>query len=195
MSITNALPLINGARHSGGNGGQPSKKAEYKLRKHRLEKLDSTISELPPCFDEWLNSLNGYCTTGTKLASLLETVLEDTPLLMTVSQYKEACEQVTEKCKRLEIHLQPEFVAACKKVGPCISQLRSSISTHAKAVTKYESAQSQYENINSDSASKVKLDQAETKFKNALQEFVKQDKHLAEASDELDKLRVEVKCL
>ena len=188
--LTNALPLINGGHV--GSSGQNNKKAEYKLRKHRLEKLDSTISELPLCFDEWLNSLNGYCSAGRKLASLLETVLEETPLLMTVSQYKEACEQLTEKCKRLEIHLQPEFVAACKKVGPCVSQLRNSISTHAKSSSKYESAQSQYENINSDSASKAKIDQAETKFKNALQDFVNQDRHLAEATDELDRLRVEV---
>ncbi len=187
--LTSALPIMNGARMGHGN-----KKAEYKLRKHRLEKLDSTISELPVCFDEWLNSLNGYCTAGSKLASLLEAVLEETPLLMTVSQYKEACEQLNDKCKRMEIHLQPEFVSACKKVGPCISQLRSTIGTHAKSLSKYESAQSQYENINSDSASKAKIDQAETKFKNALQEFANQDKHLAEATSELDRLRVEVQC-
>ena len=188
--LTSALPLVNGTRVSG--TGHQNKKAEYKLRKHRLEKLDSTISELPLCFDEWLNSLNGYCTAGKKLASLLETVLEETPLLMTVSQYKEACEQLTEKCKRLEMQLQPEFAAACKKVGPCVSQLRNSISTHAKSLSKYESAQSQYENIN-ESASKAKIDQAETKFKNALQDFVNHDRHLAEATDELDRLRVKVR--
>ena len=188
--LTSALPLINGTRISG--SGQTNKKADYKLRKHRLEKLDSTISELPSCFDEWLNSLNGYCSAGSKLASLLETVLEETPLLMTVCQYKEACELLKEKCKTLEVGLQPEFVAACKKVGPCVSQLRSSIASHAKSLNKYESAQTQYENINSESASKPKIDQAETKFKNALQDFVNQDKHLAEATDELDRLRVEV---
>ena len=92
----------------------------------------------------------------------------------------------------MEIHLQPEFVTACKKVGPSISQLRSTMSTHSKSLTKYESAQTQYENINSDSASKAKIDQAETKFKNALQDFVNQDRSLVEATSELDRLRVEV---
>lgn len=186
--IANTFPLMNGKRAGG------SRKAEYKLRKHRLEKLDSTISELPQCFEEWLNSLNGFSAMGIKLATLLEMVLEETPLLSVVLRYKEACEHLGTKCQQQEIRLQPEFKAACKKVGPRVSGLRNSIDSHAKSVSKYESAQNHYEAVsNADSASKQKLDQAELKFKNALQEFANEDTHLAKATAELDRLRVEVR--
>ena len=170
-----------------------SKKAEHKWRKQRLEKLDSTISELPQCFEELLKSLNGYCSAGLRLSSLFGTVFEDTPLLLVAMRFKEASEQLEEKCKRLEIMLQPEFVSACKKIGPCVSHQRSCLDSHAKSLSKYESAQNALDALNSSpSTPKQKLEQAEVKFKDALSNFAKEDTNLAHATDELDKLRVEV---
>lgn len=171
-----------------------SLKDEYKLHKYRLEKLDHSITDLPKCFDAWLNSLGTYCKSGAKLASVLEVVLDDTPLLGLILKHKEACEVLSEKCLKQELLLKPEFVAACKKVGPSVGSLRSDFDLHAKLLSKYESAQTQLENIsNSDSKSKAKVEQADLKFKNALQEFSNQDSKLVKSINDLDNVRVEVR--
>lgn len=170
-----------------------SLKAEYKLRKHRLEKLDQAIAELPKCFDTTLGSLDSYCTSGRRLASLLEVVLEGSPLLMVALRYKDACEQLSEKCNRQEVLLQQEFVTACKKVGPSVSSLRSCLDAHAKLSLKYESAQNQLETVaNTEAKSKAKVDQAELKFQNALKEFSNQDSLLAKTTNDLDNTRLNV---
>ena len=170
-----------------------SSEAEYKLQKHRLEKLDHSITELPKSFDEWLNSLSNYCKTGAMLASQLELVLEDTPLLIHILKYRETCELMADKCKKQEELLKPEFAAVCKKVGPTVGSLRSNFDLHAKLSSKYESAKTQLENIsNSDSKSKAKVEQADMKYKNALQEFTEQDTQLSNAIKQFDTIRVEV---
>ena len=182
-------------RKSVGNSSS-SKKAEHKCRKQRLEKLDNTISELPQCFEDLLKSLNGYCSAGIRLATLLSTVFDGTPLLLVAMRFKEASEKLELKSKSLEILLQPEFVSACKKIGPCVSQQRSCLDSHAKAISRYESAQNALDSANSSpSGSRHKLEQAELKFNDALKEFATEDSNLARASDELDRLRVDVSAI
>ena len=186
--FSSAIPLMNGRRIGSGSSGHTGKKGEHKIRKQKLDKLECSIAELPACFEDLLKSLNGYCHSGVKLANLFDTVFEDTPLLMVAMRYREACEQLNEKCKRLEILFQPELASACKKTSPCVGHLRSCLDAHSKALSRYESAQNSLESIsNAENASRQK-----TKFQNSLKEFAQEDTNLARFSDELDRLRVEV---
>lgn len=190
--VASGFPLVNGSRTTDGGSEKNSPKAEYKLRRHRFEKMDSSLTELPKCFDEWLVSLNNYCKTGCRLASLLETALDDTPLLMVVLRYKEACEHLLEKYAQQEI-LQQEFESACKKVGPSVSSLRNSLDVYAKLLTRYDSTQSHMEDIRRvDSNVTKKGDHSETKFKTAQQELLNQESQLTKAIDDLNSSRVKV---
>ena len=190
--LTSGFPLVNGSRTTDGESEQNSPKAEYKLRRHRFEKMDSSLTELPKCFDEWLVSLNNYCKTGCRLASLLETALDDTPLLMVVLRYKEACQHLIEKYAQQEI-LQQEFETACKKVGPSVSSLRNSLDIYAKLLTRYDSVQNHMEDIRRvDSSITKKGDQSETKLKTALQELLNQETQLTKVTDDLNASRVKV---
>ena len=166
---------------------------ETRLQEHKLDKLDSALTDLPNSFDKWLSCLSSYCTAGLEIASLLEVVLDGSPLQSVAIQYKEACECLTEKCSSQEGVLQQEFATACTQIGPLVNYLRTCLSSRSKMAAKYKSTQAQLETVsNSDSRSKAKFDQAELKCENALKDLTEQDELLTNTSIELDSTKDKV---
>ena len=166
----------------------------HKIWKNKLEKLETAVSAVPQSLKDYLDFFTSFCEAGTKLASLLETLFQDTPLLCLALRFREACEELSDKCNKTGLLLKQEITAPVKRIVPGLSKLRSRLNSHAHALAKYESYQSQLEALKSQSnPSKQKLEHVEDKFQNYSMEFAKEDTQLACALDELYNLRVEVR--
>ena len=178
---------------AGSNGTRREPSNTHKAMRQRLERLESSLNAIPPAMEEAVEGLEAHCTTGIKLASLLETVLQDSPLLLLALRYKEACETLLDKTSRAGLALKGELVAPVKKLGPTVSRLRSHIDSHAKASSRHESCLRQLEGVMlSSSASRSKQEQVEAKFRSSAQEFALEDQQLSLAHTEFSQMRTEV---
>jgi len=158
-----------------------------------LERLESTVSALPPTLSEYLDAFNSFCLSGVKLASLLETLFQESPILLVALRFREACELLSDKCNKTGVMLKQDIVGPVKKLAPSLSKLRSRVDTHAKAASKHESYLKQLESLKlSLNPNRQKLEQVEQKFHASAEDFAKEDSKLAEALNELHKMRVEV---
>lgn len=165
----------------------------HKNMRHKLERLETTVSAVPQSLGEYLDAFNSYCISGIKLASLLETLFQETPIWLVSLRFRESCEQMSEKCNKSGVLLRQEIVGPVKKIAPALSKLRSHLDNHAKAASKHESYLKQLEQLKSSgNPNKQKLEQVEHKFHTSAEEFAKEDSQLAEALNELQQLRVEV---
>lgn len=165
----------------------------HKAMRQRLERLESSLNAVPQAMEECLDGLEAHCTAGVKLASLMETVFQDSPLLLLALRYKEACEQLLDKSSRSGLTMKQEVVVPLKRLGPALSRLRTHIDSHAKASAKHESHLRQLEGVTlSGSASRSKVESVEGRFRASAQEFAEEDQQLAEALRELQQLRTEV---
>ena len=172
------------------NGGARS---SHKTMRQRLERVESSLNAVPPAMEEALEGLEAHCTAGIKLASLLETVLQDSPLLLLALRYKEVCETLLDKTSRAALTMKGELVAPVKRLGPTVSRLRSHIDSHAKASSRHESCVKQLEGVTmSSSASRNKQGLVEAKFRSSAQEFAQEDKQLVLATTEFSQMRTEV---
>jgi hypothetical protein len=186
IEVLNTRPLFNGALPE-------PKSGDHKLNKHRLEKLDRSLSEIPQYFDLLLNSLRTFCSAGSNLGLLLEAVLEDTPLISVAIKYKESCRLIEEKYTHQEDLLKPAFVSACKRLGTTISGLRNSYDHHAELLAKSESVKAQLKQLeHSDSASAAKLEQADLKYQSLLRDLTTQEVELNNSVHSLDTEREKV---
>lgn len=167
----------------------------HKTMRQNLDRIDSTVTAIPRTLGEYMDAFNAFCLSGVKFASLLETVLQDTPILLVALRFREACEQMNDKCNKSAMMLKGEIVPpVTKKLVPSLSQLRCRLESHAKALSKYENYAKQLENLSSaQNPSKQKLDQVESKFQASARDFKKEDSQLAEALNEAHKMRVEVR--
>ena len=156
--------------------------------------MENTVNAIPPTLNEYMDFFNSFCISGMKLASLLETLFQDTPILLVALRFREACEQMSDKCDKSSLMLKGEIVPSVKKkLAPSLSQLRSHIDSHAKALSKHENYGKQLESLSSaQSPNKQKLEQVEMKFQTSAKDFAKEDAQLAEAINEEQKTRVEV---
>ena len=156
--------------------------------------MDSTVTAIPQTLTEYMDAFNSFCLTGIKFASLLETVFQDTPILLMALRFREACEQMNDKCSKSTLILKNEVVPPVKrKLAPSLSQLRNRLESHAKALSKHESYARQLENLSSmQNPNKQKMEQVEGKFQTSAKDFAKEDSQLAEALNEVQKMRVEV---
>ena len=165
----------------------------HKTMRQKLERLENTVSAIPQTLNEYLDSFNAYCVSGIKLASLLQTLFQETPVLLVALRYGEAYEQLHDKSSKSGVVVQQEIVAPIKRISPALSKLRSRLDSHSKALSKHESYLKQLEQLQlSQNPNKQKLEQVENKFHSSAEEFAKEDALLAEALNELHKLRVEV---
>ena len=141
-----------------------------------------------------MEAFNSFCLSGIKFSSLLETLFQDTPVLMVALRFREACEQLNDKCSKSTVMLKGEMVpAVTKKLAPSLSRLRNRIDSHAKAMSKHETYVKQLENLGAaQSPNKQKLEQVEGKFQTSAKDFAKEDSLLAEAMNDVQKMRVEV---
>ena len=175
--------MDNGARR------EPS----HKAMRQRLERLEGSLNAVPRALEECLDGLEAHCTAGVKLASLLETVFQDSSLLFLALRYKEACEQLLDKSSRSGLGLKRDVVGTVKALGPALSRVRSRIDSHAKAAGKHEGYLRQLEEVAlSGAPSRAKVESVEGKFRASAQEFAEEDAHLAEALRKLQLLRTEV---
>jgi hypothetical protein len=176
-----------------GSNGARRETNTHKALRQRLERLESSLNAVPPAMEEAVEGLEAHCTAGIKLASLLETVLQDSPLLLLALRYKEACETLLDKTSRGGLALKGELVAPVKRLGPTVSRLRSHIDSHAKASARHESCLKQLEGVTlSASASRSKVEAVEAKFRSSAQEFAHEDKQLSLAHTELSQMRTEL---
>lgn len=175
------------ARHS-------SSSSSYKSMRQNLDRMESTVTAIPQALGEYMECFNSFCISGIKLSSLLETMFQDTPVLLVALRFREACEQLNDKCSKSTLMMKGEIVPpVTKKLAPSLSKLRSRIDEHAKALSKHESHVKQLENMNSSqNPNKQKLEQLEAKFQASATDFAKEDAHLVEARNEVQKIRVEV---
>ena len=168
----------------------------YKSMKQKLERLESTVSAVPSTLNEYLEAFSQLCLSGVKLASLLETIFQDTPILLVALRFREACEQINDKCSKSGVILKQEIVGPVKKLAPALGKLRGRVDSHSKALVKHESCLKHLESFKSSQhASRQKLEQVEHKFHSSAEEFAREDGLLAEAQNDLYKLRVEVGCV
>lgn len=175
------------------SNGARREPTSHKAMRQRLERLESSLNAVPPAMEEAVEGLEAHCTAGVKLASLLETVLQDSPLLLLALRYKEACETLLDKTSRAALAMKGELVAPVKRLGPTVSRLRSHIDSHAKASSRHESCVRQLEGITlSTSASQSKKEQVEAKFHSSAQEFAQEDRQLNLANTEFSQMRTEV---
>jgi hypothetical protein len=175
------------------NGTRRDASNTHKAMRQRLERLESSLNAIPPAMEEAVEGLEAHCTAGIKLASLLETVLQDSPLLLLALRYKEACETLLDKTSRAALALKGELVVPVKRLGPTVSRLRSHIDSHAKAASRHESCLRQLEGVMlSSSASRSKKDQVEGRFRSSAQEFALEDQQLGLANTEFTQMRTEV---
>ena len=165
----------------------------HKSMKQKLERLENTLSALPKALCEYMDTFSSLSETGVKLASLLETLFQETPILLIALRFREACETINDKCSKSGLFLKQEIVPPFKKMAPTLSKLRSQVESHAKVVSKHESYLKQLENLKaSQNPNRQKLEQVEHKFHQSAEDFAKEDSHLAEALNDLYKTRVEV---
>lgn len=166
----------------------------HKAMKQKLERMESTVTAIPQTLSEYMDSFNSFCLSGIKFASLLETLFQDTPILLVALRFREACEQMNDKCGKSALMLKGEIVPpVLKKLAPSLSHLRGKIESHAKALSKHESYSKQLENFSgAQSPNKQKLEQVESKFQASAKDFAKEDSQLVEAMNEVHKIRVEV---
>lgn len=166
----------------------------HKAMRQNLDRMDSTVTAIPQTLGEYMDAFNAFCLTGIKFASLLETVFQDTPILLVALRFREACEQMNDKCSKSTLILKNEVVPPVKrKFAPSLSQLRNRLESHAKALSKHESYARQLENLSSaQNPNKQKMEQIEGKFQTSSKDFAKEDSQLAEALNEVHKMRVEV---
>ena len=152
------------------------------------------MSAIPQTLNEYLDAFSAFCASGIKLASLLETLFQETPVLLVALRYREACERLSDKCNKSGLIIKQEVLPPVKKMAPSLSKLRSRLESHAKAVSKHESYSKQLESLQSshNSNKQQKLDQLENKFHSSAEEFAKEDVQLAEALNDFYKMRVEV---
>lgn len=171
-----------------------SSKPSHKSMKHKLERLESTVSAIPQTLNEYLEAFSAFCVSGIKLASLLETLFQETPVLLVALRYREACEKLNDKCTKSGLIVRQEVLPPVKKMAPSLSKLRSRLESHAKAVSKHESYSKQLESLQSshNSNKQQKLEQLEHKFHSSAEDFAKEDGLLAEALNDFYKMRVEV---
>lgn len=174
--------------------GSSSSNNSHKTLRQKLDRMDSTVTAVPQTLGEYMDAFNAFCISGIKFASLLETLFHDTPILLVALRFREACEQLDEKCTKSSAMLKSEIVPpVTKKLAPSLSQLRSKIDSHAKALSKHENYAKQLESLTSlQNPNKQKLEQVETKFQVSAKDFAKEDSQLAEAMNEEHKMRVEV---
>ena len=179
-------------RHHGGNSSPAS---SHKSMKQSLDRMENTVTAIPQTLGEYMDTFNTFCLSGIKLASLLETLFQDTPVLLVALRFREACEQMKEKCSKSTVVVKGEVVPpVTKKLAPSLSQLRGRIDSHAKALSKHESYAKQLESLScAQSPNKQKLEQVENKFQTSAKDFAKEDAQLAEAMNEVHKMRVEVR--
>lgn len=158
-----------------------------------LERLESTLSAVPPALSEYLDAFNSFCLSGVKLASLLETLFQETPILLVALRFREACELLGDKCTKSGVVLKQDIVSPVKRLATSLSKLRSRVDSHAKAASKHESYLKQLESLKlSLNPNRQKVDQVEHKFHASAEDFAKEDSQLAEALNDLHKMRVEV---
>jgi len=162
--------------------------------KQSLDRMDNTVTAIPRTLTEYMDSFNTFCLSGIKLASLFETVFNDTPILLVALRFREACELMHDKCDKSTMMQKGEVIQPMTKLAPSLSQLRSRIDGHAKAHSRHESYAKQLESLSSaQSPNKQKLEQVEAKFQASAKDFAKEDSLLAEAMNEAQKMRVEVR--
>lgn len=167
----------------------------HKTMRQNLDRMDSSVIAIPQTLGEYMDTFNAFCQSGIKLASLVETVLQDTPTVLLALRFREVCEQMNDKCKKSAMMLRGEVVPpVTTKLAPALSQLKRRLETHAKALSKQESYAVQLENLSSaQNPSKQKVEQIESKFRVSMQDFAKEDSQLAETLNEVHKMRVEVR--
>ena len=174
-----------------GNGARAP--ATHKAMRQRLERVESSLNAIPPAMEEAVLGLETHCTAGVKLASLLEQVLQDSPLLLLALRYKESCETLLDKTSSAELAMRGELVAPVKKLGPSVSRLRSRIDSHSKATARHENCRRQLEGATlSVSTSRSKQDQVEARFRSSAQEFAQEDEQLSLANIEFSQMKNEV---
>ena len=178
---------FSSARHA-------SSSSSHKSMRQNLDRMESTVTAIPQALIEYMDYFNSFCLSGIKFASLLETMFQDTPVLLLALRFREACEQLNDKCNRSSMMLQGEVVPPItKKLAPSLSRLRNRVDGHAKALAKHESYFKQLENLSSSqNPNKQKLEQVEAKFKASATDFAKEDALLVEARNDVQKIRVEV---
>ena len=181
-------------QQSGGGGRKADAGSKsHKSMKQKLERLENTLSALPKALCEYMDTFSSFSETGVKLASLLETLFQETPILLIALRFREACETINDKCSKSGLFMKQEIVPPVKKVAPTLSKLRSQVESHAKVVAKHESYLKQLENMKaSANPNRQKLEQVEHKFHQSAEDFAKEDSKLAEALNELYRTRVEV---
>lgn len=171
-----------------------SSSSSHKSMRQKLDRMENTINALPQTMGEYMEAFSAFCVSGLKFASLLETVLQDTPVLLVTRRFREACEQLGDKAAKTTMSLKGEVIPCVNKLAPSLSHLRGRIDSHAKALSKHESYEKQLENLgNAQSPNKQKMEQVEAKFWASLKDFAKEDVQLAEALNEVKKMRVEVR--
>ncbi len=164
--------------------------SSHKTMKQNLERLESTVSAVPQAVGEYIDAFNAYCLCGVKLASLLETLFQETPILLVALRFREACEQLSDKSNKMGVLQKQEVVGPVKRIAPALSKLRSRVESHGKIISKHESYLKQLEQLKA--ANHPKKEKLETKFHSSAEEFAREDAQLAEALNELHQLRVEV---
>lgn len=176
-------------------GGPQQANNSHKTMKQNLERMDHTVNAIPQTLGGYMDAFNAFCQSGVKLASLMETVLQDTPTLLLALRFREVCEQMNDKCKKSAMMLKGEVVPpVTTKLAPSLAHLRKRLESHAKAASKHEHYATQLESLGSaQNPSKQKLDQVESKFQAAANDFAREDSKLVEALNEVHKMRVEVR--
>ena len=159
-----------------------------------MERLENTVSAIPQGMNEFIESLNQCGLSGIKVACLLETLFQDTPMAMLALRFRDGCELFSDKCNKSGTLITQEISGPVKKIAPSLSRLRSRLESHSKALSKYESCENQLEQLKAQQTpNKQKIEQVEAKLNGAMEEFAKEDQQLARALDDLNQLRIEVR--
>ena len=138
----------------------PPNTTTHKTLKHKLDRLESTVTALPQAFCEYVDAFGSFCLAGIKLASLLETVFQDTPVLLLALRFREGCELVGDKCSKSSLFIKQEVVPPVKKFGPALGVLRNRVETHARVLAKHESYLKQLESLKmAQNPSRMKVEQ------------------------------------
>ncbi len=163
--------------------------------RQNLDRIENTVTAIPQTLGEYMDAFNSLCISGIKFASLLETLFQDTPILMIALRFREACERLNDKCYKSTVILKGEIIPpVTKKMAPSLSRLRDTINSHAKSHSKYESYAKQLDTLGAaQSPNKQKLEQVEAKFQASAKDFAARDSQLAEATNDMNKMRVEVR--
>ena len=167
---------------------------EHKTLRQKLERLDGNLLAIPQALNECLEAFSSWCLSGLKLASLMESFFQETPVLLVALRFREVCQQLGDYAERSGLLLRQEMESAVKKVAGVFGDVRGHLDSHGRAAAKHESYLRQLESLkSSQSASRHKVEQVEAKFEASAEEFAREDSRLAEALNELHKMKVEVK--